>query len=74
MIILGIETSTMTGGLALIDDNKLISEYTLNMKTTHSSRLLPALDWMLRDASLDKKQIEGIAISIGPGSFTGLRI
>jgi tRNA threonylcarbamoyladenosine biosynthesis protein TsaB len=74
MIILGIETSTMTGGLALIDDNKLISEYTLNMKTTHSSRLLPALDWMLKDASLDKGQIEGIAISIGPGSFTGLRI
>jgi len=74
MIILGIETATMTGGLALMNDGKLISEYTLNMKTTHSSRLMPALDWMLKDAMLDKKQINGIAISIGPGSFTGLRI
>ena len=74
MIILGIETATMTGGLALMDEGKLISEYTLNMKTTHSSRLMPALDWILKDASLDKKQIDGIAISIGPGSFTGLRI
>ncbi len=74
MLILGIETATMTGGLALINDSKLISEYTLNMKTTHSSRIMPALDWMLKDASLDKHEIEGIAISIGPGSFTGLRI
>jgi tRNA threonylcarbamoyladenosine biosynthesis protein TsaB len=74
MIILGIETATMTGGLALMDEGKLISEYTLNMKTTHTSRLMPALDWMLKDASVDKDQIGGIAISIGPGSFTGLRI
>jgi tRNA threonylcarbamoyladenosine biosynthesis protein TsaB len=74
MIILGIETATMTGGLALIDEGKLIAEYTLNMKTTHSSRLMPALDWILKDVSLDKNQIDGIAVSIGPGSFTGLRI
>jgi tRNA threonylcarbamoyladenosine biosynthesis protein TsaB len=74
MIILGIETATMTGGLALIDEGKLIAEYTLNMKTSHSSRLMPALDWILKDAPMDKNQIDGIAISIGPGSFTGLRI
>jgi tRNA threonylcarbamoyladenosine biosynthesis protein TsaB len=74
MIILGIETATMTGGLALMDEGKLIAEYTLNMKTTHSSRLMPALDWILKDALLDKNQIDGIAISTGPGSFTGLRI
>jgi len=74
MVILGIETATMTGGLALIDEGKLIAEYTLNMKTTHSSRLMPALDWILKDVSLDKNQIDGIAVSIGPGSFTGLRI
>ncbi len=74
MIVLGIETATMTGGLALIDDEKLLSEYTLNLRTTHSSRLMPALDWMLKDIHLDKSQIDGIAISIGPGSFTGLRI
>ncbi|MBD3184362.1 tRNA (adenosine(37)-N6)-threonylcarbamoyltransferase complex dimerization subunit type 1 TsaB [Candidatus Poribacteria bacterium] len=74
MIILGIETATMTGGVALIDDKRLISEYTLNVKTTHTARLMPALDLILRDSKIDKKQLEGIAVSIGPGSFTGLRI
>jgi len=74
MIILGIETATMTGSLALMDDNRLISEYTLNMKTTHSSRLMPAFDMILNDSCIDKNDINGIAVSIGPGSFTGLRI
>ncbi len=74
MIILGIETATMTGSIALMEEDRLISEYTLNMKTTHSSRLMPALDVILKDSLLDKKDIDGIAISIGPGSFTGLRI
>lgn len=74
MIVLGIETATMTGSLALLDEDRLISEYTLNVRTTHSVRLMPALDWMLRDACMEKSQINGIAVSIGPGSFTGLRV
>ncbi len=74
MIILGIETATMTGSIALMEEGRLISEYTLNMKTTHSSRLMPALDIILKDSLIDKSDIDGIAVSIGPGSFTGLRI
>lgn len=74
MLILGIETATMTGGIALLDENRLISEYTLNVRTTHNARLMPALDQMLKDSSVDKYEISGIAVSLGPGSFTGLRI
>jgi len=74
MLILGIETATMTGGLALLNEERLISEYTLNVRTTHTARLMPALDRVLKDSSVDKSEIGGIAISIGPGSFTGLRI
>ena len=64
----------MTGGVALLDEERLISEYTLNVRTTHTARLMPAVDQILRDSSVDKCEIDGIAISMGPGSFTGLRI
>ncbi len=74
MIILGIETATMTGGVALMNEERLISEYTLNVRTTHTARLMPALDLILKDSCIDKREIDGIAISMGPGSFTGLRI
>ena len=74
MTILGIETATMTGGVALLDEKRLISEYTLNVRTTHTARLMPALDQILKDSSVDKSEIDGVAISMGPGSFTGLRI
>lgn len=74
MLVLGIETATMTGGVALANDERIISEYTLNVRTTHTARLMPALDQILRDSSIDKREIDGIAISLGPGSFTGLRI
>lgn len=74
MLVLGIETATMTGGVALANDERVISEYTLNVRTTHTARLMPALDQILKDSSVDKREIDGIAISLGPGSFTGLRI
>lgn len=74
MLVLGIETSTMTGSVALMEDHRLISEYILNMKATHSVRLMPAIDMLLRNAGINKSEINCIAISIGPGSFTGLRI
>ena len=64
----------MTGGVALVNEERVISEYTLNVRTTHTARLMPAIDLILRDSSVDKSDIDGIAISIGPGSFTGLRI
>jgi tRNA threonylcarbamoyladenosine biosynthesis protein TsaB len=74
MTILGIETSTMTGSVALMDEKRLIAEYTLNLKETHTSRLMPTIDRMLKDASLTIRDLDEIAVSLGPGSFTGLRI
>jgi len=74
MKILAIETSTMMGSVAIMDENGLIAEYCLNIKTTHSERLMKTIDAILRDSSLTIKDIEGYAVSIGPGSFTGLRI
>ena len=74
MRILGIETSTMTGSVALMDEERLIAEYTLNLKETHTSRLMPTIDRVTKDASLTIKDLDGIAVSLGPGSFTGLRI
>ncbi|MCK4648284.1 tRNA (adenosine(37)-N6)-threonylcarbamoyltransferase complex dimerization subunit type 1 TsaB [bacterium] len=74
MRILGIETSTMTGSVALMDEERLIAEYTLNLKGTHTSRLMPTIDRVLKDASFAIKDLDGIAVSLGPGSFTGLRI
>ncbi len=64
----------MAGSVALVDEGELISEHILNIKVTHSERLLPTIDDTLKDAKVRISDIDGFAISIGPGSFTGLRI
>lgn len=74
MIILGIETSTRTGSVAIVEGEKIIAEYTLNIKETHTSRLMPAIDHILKGAHLTIYQMDAVAVSLGPGSFTGLRI
>jgi tRNA threonylcarbamoyladenosine biosynthesis protein TsaB len=74
MYVLGIDTSTMTGGAALVRTGTLVGEYVLNIRTTHSERLLPAIEQLLDDGSITLKEIQGIAVVTGPGSFTGLRI
>ena len=74
MKILGIDTSSNASSVALIEDNKLICEYTVNTKTTHSQKLMPMIENMLSISEVNIKEIDAIAICIGPGSFTGLRI
>lgn len=74
MLVLGIDTSTTQGGAALLDARGVVSEYTLNVAATHSERLLPAVDRMLHDAGVTLRDLAGLAVAIGPGSFTGLRI
>jgi tRNA threonylcarbamoyladenosine biosynthesis protein TsaB len=74
MKILSIETSTRVGSVAIIEDEHLIAEYILNVVSTHSERLLPSIDQILKDSQLTVRDIEGFAVSLGPGSFTGLRI
>jgi tRNA threonylcarbamoyladenosine biosynthesis protein TsaB len=72
--VLGIDTSTMTGGAALVRTGTLVGEYVLNIRTTHSERLLPAIKQLLDDGNISLEDIDGIAVVTGPGSFTGIRI
>jgi tRNA threonylcarbamoyladenosine biosynthesis protein TsaB len=75
MKILAIETSTMLGGVAVADEKTgLISETKLNVKTTHSERLMTVIDFTLKESMLSLEDMDAFAVSIGPGSFTGLRI
>ncbi len=75
MKILAIETSTMLGGIAVMDDlSGLIAEVRLNVKSTHSERLVTGIDYVLKQAGLKVSDIDVFAVAIGPGSFTGLRI
>jgi tRNA threonylcarbamoyladenosine biosynthesis protein TsaB len=83
MLILALETSTLTGSVALMDaflpddpvpKTRIIGEITSNLQSTHSERLMPSIHHLLEDAALKIGDIQGIALGLGPGSFTGLRI
>lgn len=74
MKILAIDTSTLAGSIALLEDEKIIAELTLSLGRKHTERLLPELDWLFKRLSLTPEAIEGIAVGIGPGSFTGVRV
>jgi len=74
MRILGIESSSLVASVAIVEDGVTMSEYTANFKKTHSQTLLPMIDAMVNLLDLDLETIDAIAISGGPGSFTGLRI
>ena len=74
MKLLAVETSTLAGGAALTDGGAIVGEYTLNIRVTHSERVMAAVDRLLADAGWRPSDLDGLAVSIGPGSFTGLRI
>ncbi len=74
MKVLGIDSSGMTATVALIEDDKLIAEFTVNNKRTHSETLMPMIDKVLTASETDIRDVELLAIAAGPGSFTGLRI
>lgn len=74
MKILGLDSSGMVAGVALVEDDILLAEYTTNYKKTHSQTLLPMLEELKKMVDLDMNQLDAIAIASGPGSFTGLRI
>lgn len=74
MRVLAIETATLTGGAALVDGERVLGESTLSVALTHSERLMPAVDRLLQDCGWAPADLEGLAVSVGPGSFTGLRV
>lgn len=74
MKILAIDSSGMPASAAIVEDDLLVAEYTVNYKKTHSQTLLPMIDEICRMTGLDKSTLDAVAVAGGPGSFTGLRI
>lgn len=74
MRVLGLDSSGLVASVAVVEDEKLLAEYTVNYKKTHSQTLLPMLDEISQMIQLDLNTVDLIAAASGPGSFTGLRI
>lgn len=74
MLTLGIDTATKVCSVALCRDAEVLASYNINIGRTHSEGLVPQLDEMLRRCKMKPSDLELIAVSQGPGSFTGLRI
>lgn len=74
MKLLAIDSSGLVASVAVIEEETLVAEYTMNYKKTHSQTLLPMLEEIKKSIDLDLSSIDAIAVAAGPGSFTGLRI
>lgn len=74
MKILAIETSGYCGSVAISDGTLLLGECLINAGPRHSERLMVMIDWLLKEAGVEKRDLEAISVSTGPGSFTSLRI
>ncbi|WP_245574380.1 tRNA (adenosine(37)-N6)-threonylcarbamoyltransferase complex dimerization subunit type 1 TsaB [Desulfovirgula thermocuniculi] len=71
---LGIEAATQVAAVAVVCGERLVAERLVNNQRTHSANLLPMLKGVMEDAQVGHRDLGGIAVSAGPGSFTGLRI
>ena len=74
MLTLAIDTATKVCSIALCREQEVLAEYTINMGMTHSEGLLPQIEQLLNRCKVEKNSIELLAVSMGPGSSTGLRI
>lgn len=74
MIILGVDTSALAAGAAIVKDGKLISETYINTGLTHSQTMLTLIDSALNMVDMTIDDVDAFAVSAGPGSFTGIRI
>lgn len=74
MIVLGIETATAACGAALVGADGLLGTIQIAARLVHSERLLPMIDALLTESGIRRTDLQGVAVSQGPGSFTGLRI
>lgn len=74
MKILALDTSGTNCSVSIINDEKVICDFNLSTGTTHSQTLLPMIDTMMKYSEINLEDIDVFACSVGPGSFTGLRI
>lgn len=74
MLVLAADTSLPILSVALIADGMLVGATAMEGKGSRNEKLLPAIDWLLAENSIDRNQIDLFAVTRGPGSFTGVRI
>src|SRR5947199_6710011 len=74
MIILASDTSLPLLSVALLRDDDLLAAAALEGKGSRNEKLLPAIDWLLGESSIDRHDVDLFAVTRGPGSFTGVRI
>ena len=74
VMILAIETATSVQSLALVDGERVLAHHSQEAAGSHTKSLIPAIDQLLSSVSFNVSHLEGVAVSIGPGSFTGLRV
>ena len=74
MTVLAIESAGSVASVAILKDNRIVGEYSINTGTKHSETLLPMTDALIKSIGMEISDIDYIAVSVGPGSFTGLRI
>ncbi len=74
MRLLAIDAATKGLGVAIAEEDKLLAVAALDIGKTHSQRLLPLIDDLMREGGFSPRDLDGIAVTVGPGSFTGVRI
>ena len=74
MLILGIDTCSMSSSASVVSEDRMIATFSVNHKKTHSERIMPQIEDMLEAADISIDEIDAFAASVGPGSFTGVRI
>lgn len=74
MLVMGIDTSREIGAIGLVSEQGVLGEINVRLYRQHSERLLPNIDFILKETGFTINDLEGIGVTIGPGSFTGLRI
>ena len=74
MKVLAVETATSWQSVAILDGSRVLARHDQDAAGSHAKLLLPTIDRLFRETGLTLKQLDGLAVSIGPGSFTGLRV
>lgn len=74
MLILAVDTTSPSGSAALLSGTKVLAEAGVDTPLDHSARLLGSVDFLLKTCRVDITEVEGFAVAVGPGSFTGIRV
>jgi tRNA threonylcarbamoyladenosine biosynthesis protein TsaB len=74
MKILAVETSSVMGSVALLEEDRILVEISMRLERQHSTNLVPLIERLLQTAGIGLAGIDGYAVGAGPGSFTGIRV